>query len=416
MAPRRTRPGDRTVAPVALPSLETPGLPETLRYRLKNAVLGPPLASERQSTERLGKPTALAVLSSDVISSSAYATEQILLNLVKYIGVAAFSLVIGVSAAVIVVLFFVTLSYLEVVKVYTKAGGAYVVARENFGPNMAQIAAMSLLIDYTLTVAVSVAAGVAALTSVYSGSRGGRSGSPSVFVMLIAYGNLRGVREAGRVFALPTYFFIVNMVILIGVGIVKDALGDVHAQSLHQPGAFHVGTPGGGLLAGASLFVVMRAFASGGSALTGTEAISNGVSVFRQPEARNARQTLVLMSVILGSLVMGVAFLASVVHPVPYPRHADGRVPDRQVRLRQRCARAIPLRRAAGRDDAHPGAGGQHQLHRLPLPGQLRRRGLLPAAPADAAWAPTRVLDRDHRADGGRHRAAARDTTPRSTS
>ncbi|HEY7946762.1 MAG TPA: amino acid permease [Acidimicrobiales bacterium] len=314
--PRR-RPGDRSVAPVALPSLETPGLPETLRYRLKNAVLGPPLASERTSTERLGKPTALAVLSSDVISSSAYATEQILLTLVKYIGVAAFSLVIGVSAAVVVVLFFVTLSYLEVVKVYTKAGGAYVVARENFGPNIAQIAAVSLLIDYTLTVAVSVAAGVAALTSVYSGLTRWTVEIAIAFVVLIAYGNLRGIREAGRTFAVPTYFFIVNMVILIVVGMVKDALGQLHAQSLHQAGHIHIGTPGGGLLAGASLFIVMRAFAAGGSALTGTEAISNGVSVFRQPESRNARQTLVLMSVILGSLVMGVAFLASVVHPVP---------------------------------------------------------------------------------------------------
>ena len=313
----RLRPGDRSVAPLALPSFDTPDLPETLRYRLKNTLLGPPLASERQSTERLGKPTALAVLSSDVISSSAYATEQILLNLIKVIGVAAFSLVIGISAAVIVVLFFVTLSYLEVVKVYTKAGGAYVVARENFGPKVAQIAAVSLLIDYTLTVAVSVAAGVAALTSVFGGLTRWTVEIAIGFVVIIAYGNLRGIREAGRLFAIPTYFFIVNMVLLIGVGIAKDALGQLHPLSLHQKGAIHIGTPGGGLLLGASLFVVMKAFAAGGSALTGTEAISNGVSVFRQPEARNARITLVIMGLILGSLVMGVAFLASVVHPVP---------------------------------------------------------------------------------------------------
>jgi amino acid transporter len=311
------RRGDRSVAPVALPSMDTPDLPETLRYRLKNTLLGPPLASERQSTERLGKPTALAVLSSDVISSSAYATEQILLNLVKFIGVAAFSLVIGVSAAVIVVLFFVTLSYLEVVKVYTKAGGAYVVARENFGLKVAQIAAVSLLIDYTLTVAVSVAAGVAALTSVYPSLQRWTVEFAVAFVVIIAYGNLRGIKEAGRIFAIPTYFFIVNMVVLIVVGIVKDILGELHAHSLHQADHVAIGKPGNGLLLGASLFIVLRAFAAGGSALTGTEAISNGVSVFRQPEARNARQTLVIMGVILGSLVMGVAFLASVVHPVP---------------------------------------------------------------------------------------------------
>jgi len=314
---RAVRPGDRSVAPVALPFRETPDLPENLRYRLKNTVLGPPLASERTSTERLGKPTALAVLSSDVISSSAYATEQILLTLVKAIGVAAFSLVIGVSAAVIVVLFFVTLSYLEVVKVYTKAGGAYVVARENFGPNVAQIAAVSLLIDYTLTVAVSVAAGVAALTSVFASLDRWTVEIAVGFVLMIAYGNLRGIREAGRLFAVPTYFFIVNMVILIVFGIVKDSLGELHAHTLHLKDHIAIGRPGSGLLIGASLFIVMKAFAAGGSALTGTEAISNGVSIFRQPEARNARQTLVVMAVILGTLVMGVAFLASVVHPVP---------------------------------------------------------------------------------------------------
>ena len=163
---RRAWPGaapGRRVAPEALPSPDSVDLPENVRYRLKNAVLGPPIASERQSVERLGKPTALAVLSSDVISSSAYATEQILVQLVKYIGVAAFALVVPVTIAVVVVLLFVTASYLEVVKVYTKAGGAYVVARENFGLGVAQIAAVSLLIDYTLTVAVSVAAGVDAL-------------------------------------------------------------------------------------------------------------------------------------------------------------------------------------------------------------------------------------------------------------
>ncbi|MGH7734695.1 MAG: amino acid permease, partial [Gemmatimonadales bacterium] len=163
------RPSDRRVAPSALPAPDPGAVPETLRYRLKNALLGPPLATERQATERLGKPTALAVLSSDVISSSAYATEELLVPLVPVIGVAAYSLVVPVTLAVLAVLVVVTLSYLEVVKVYTKAGGAYVVARENFGLNIAQIAAVALLIDYTLTVAVSVAAGVAALTSVFPG-------------------------------------------------------------------------------------------------------------------------------------------------------------------------------------------------------------------------------------------------------
>jgi amino acid transporter len=308
--------------PAATPKASV-DLPETLRYRLKNTLLGPPIASDRQTSERLGKPTALAVLSSDVISSSAYATEQMLIPLIPIIGVAAFSLVVPISVAVIFVLLFVTLSYLEVVKVYTKAGGAYVVARENFGLTVAQVAAMSLLIDYTLTVAVSVAAGVAAITSVFPGLTPDTTWIAIALVLLIAYGNLRGVREAGRTFAIPTYFFIVNMVALIGWGAFKAVTGSLHAHSIygHLSGSnptVAVGKPGSGLLYGATIFLVLKAFASGGSALTGTEAISNGVSIFRRPESRNARITMVLMAVILGSLVMGVSTLAAVTHPIPY--------------------------------------------------------------------------------------------------
>ncbi len=309
------------LAPEVIPAQVADRLPETLGYRLKNRILGPPIATERQSTERLGRPTALAVLSSDVISSSAYATEQILFVLVRAVGIAAFSLVMPITLAVIAVLIFVTLSYLEVVKVYTKAGGAYVVSRENFGPKVAQVAVMSLLIDYTLTVAVSVAAGVAALTSVFPvlTSDNGTVWISAGLVVLIAYVNLRGVREAGRVFALPTYFFVANMVILIAFGAAKAIGGTLHAHTIvGHPGAVAIGRPGSGLLLGASLFVVMRAFASGGSALTGTEAISNGVSIFRQPEARNARITMLWMSAILGSLVLGIGALSAVVHPVPY--------------------------------------------------------------------------------------------------
>jgi amino acid transporter len=237
--------------------------------------------------------------------------------------VAAYSLVIPVTIAVIFVLLFVTLSYLEVVKVYTKAGGAYVVTRENFGLTVAQVAAVSLLIDYTLTVAVSVAAGVAAITSVNPSLKHDTTWIAIGLVLLLAYGNLRGIREAGRVFAVPTYFFIANMVVLIVVGAYKWASGNLHTHAIVGQGTaadptVHIGSSGSGLLLGAGLFVMLRAFASGGSALTGTEAISNGVSVFRRPESRNARITMVLMAVILGSLVAGVSVLASVTHPVPY--------------------------------------------------------------------------------------------------
>ncbi len=314
-------PGAR-MRPTATPKVSV-DLPETLRYRAKNVLLGPPIASDKQTSERLGKPTALAVLSSDVISSSAYATEQMLIPLIIAIGAAAYSLVIPVTIAVIFVLLFVTLSYLEVVKVYTKAGGAYVVARENFGLTVAQIAAMSLLIDYTLTVAVSVAAGVSAITSVFPGLTPHTTQIAIVLVIVLAYGNLRGIREAGRTFAVPTYFFIANMVALMAVGLYKAIDGSLHAHAIHGQGTVanptvHIGSAGSGLLYGATIFVVLRAFASGGSALTGTEAISNGVSIFRRPESRNARITMVMMAVILGSLVLGVSLLASVTHPVPY--------------------------------------------------------------------------------------------------
>ncbi|HUA96581.1 MAG TPA: amino acid permease [Acidimicrobiales bacterium] len=315
---RKSGPAPPRLSPSALPLDAAAAIPESFRYRLKNRLLGPPLTSERLSTERLGRPTALAVLSSDVISSSAYATEQALIPLIQVVGLAAFSLLVPVSIAVIVVLAFVTLSYLEVVKVYTKAGGAYVVARENFGLKVAQVAAVSLLIDYTLTVAVSVAAGVAALTSVFPALKPATTLLAVVLVVLISFGNLRGVREAGKTFAVPTYFFIANMVVLLSVGTVRALTGALHAHSIHQPGAVPIGSPGTGLLYGASLFVLLRSFASGGSALTGTEAISNGVSVFRQPESRNARITMVWMALILGSLVLGVSALASVTHPVPY--------------------------------------------------------------------------------------------------
>ncbi|HEX4245907.1 MAG TPA: amino acid permease, partial [Acidimicrobiales bacterium] len=244
----------RTVKPSSFvpPSVD---LPETLRYRLKNRLLGPPLASEKQASERLGRPTALAVLSSDVISSSAYATEQMLLPLVPVIGVAAFSLVVPVSLLVIFVLLFVTLSYLEVVRVYTKAGGAYVVSRENFGLKVAQVAAVSLLIDYTLTVAVSVAAGVAALTSVFSSLTPYTTWIAIGLVILLAWGNLRGIREAGKVFALPTYFFVVNMAILIILGSYKEIVGTLHVHKIAgHPGSVSIGHPGSGLLLGASAF------------------------------------------------------------------------------------------------------------------------------------------------------------------
>lgn len=292
-------------------------LPESRAYRLKRLLLGPPLISDQLSEERLGKPTALAVLSSDVMSSSAYATEQILRVLIPIGGLAAFGLVTPITLIILAVLAVVTICYREVVRSYPKAGGSYVVSRDNFGPNIAQIAGAALLISYTITVAVSVAAGTDAIVSAIP-SLGHAIVELSVaFVVLIAYGNLRGLKEAGKVFAVPTYFFIANMAVLILFGLAKAAGGDL-GHTAAAPHQMKFGHQGGGLLLGVSLFYAAKAFANGGSAMTGTEAISNGVSIFREPQARNARTTLVIMSTILGSMFLGVSILAALSHARPF--------------------------------------------------------------------------------------------------
>ncbi len=293
-------------------------LPESLSYRLKKALLGPPLVTERLSVERLSKPMALGVLSPDCISSTAYGSEEILFVLVRAVGVAAFSLLLPLTLAIIVVLLFVTLSYREVVMVYTRAGGSYVVARENFGVKVAQIAAVALIIDYIVTVAVQVAAGTLAVSSAFPAIAHWDLYISMVVVALMCYGNLRGIREAGRVFSLPTYLFVTTTGLLVIVGLIRAALGQLHTHSIHIQGAVPAGTPGNGLLYGASIIIVLRAFANGGSSLTGLEAISNGVSNFRPPEGPNARRVLVIMAIILGSLVSGVSLLAHITHAVPF--------------------------------------------------------------------------------------------------
>src|SRR5579872_953316 len=224
------RPAPPPLAPRTMALDAAAAYPETFRYRLKNRLLGPPLVTEQLQQERLSRPIALGVLAPDCLSSSAYGTEETLNQLVPAIGLAAFALVVPIMLAIIGVLFFVTLSYVEVIGRYTKAGGAYVVARDNFGPKIAQIAAVALLIDYTVTVAVQTAAGTDALTSAFP-----RLVPYSVeisvgVVLVLVYGNLRGIREAGRIFAFPTYFFIFSVSAVIVVGYVREAVGSLHAH------------------------------------------------------------------------------------------------------------------------------------------------------------------------------------------
>lgn len=296
-----------------------PDLPESRGYRLKRRLLGEPLVTEQLAGERLSSPIAMGVLSCDMISSSAYGTEEMLTVLVPAVGVAAFSLVLPVTFVILAILIVVTLSYREVVMVYTKAGGSYVVARENFGPNVAQFAAVALLIDYTLTVAVQTAAGTAALTSAFPSLGPGTVPISVAVVCLLIWGNLRGIREAGRTFAFPTYFFIVMLALVVIAGLVKAAAGDLPTINIHSlHGTVPIGHPGSGLLQGASVFILLRALANGGSSLTGLEAISNSVSAFRPPEGIRARRVLLVMSATLGILVFGVSLLAHFTHAIPY--------------------------------------------------------------------------------------------------
>ena len=291
-------------------------LKDPLSYKLKKALLGKPLNRHLLSHQRLSKVLALGVLSSDCISSSAYGTENILYYLLPAFGMAGFSILMPMTFIVLAILVIVTLSYREVVMVYTKTGGSYVVARENFGPVVAQIAAVALMLDYIVTVAVQTAAGTSALTSAFSSLAPYTLEITLGVIALLLFGNLKGVKEAGRAFAAPTYLFVTSVVFVLIVGIWKQIHGTL-SHVVTGSGTMPMGHSQQLLTAGA-IFVLLRAFANGGSSLTGLEAISNGVSLFKAPEGRNARRTTVIMSTILGSLVLGVSWLAKETHAWPY--------------------------------------------------------------------------------------------------
>jgi amino acid transporter len=298
------------------PGIELP--PDTLSYRIKRKLLGKPLHSEQLEHERLGKPTALAVFASDNLSSSAYATEEILHVLVGAVGLAAFSLVVPITIAMLVVLGLLIVSYRETIREYPSAGGAYLVTRDNFGIVPAQFAGAALLIGYVLTVAVSVAAGSAALVSTVPSFGAYRVPLSLAFIAIIAYGNLRGVRESGKLFAAPTFFFMANMFLLLGIGLFRYLTGDLPVLGDHAEGMVPLGNETGGLVMGASAYILLKAFASGGSAVTGVEAISNGVPAFRKPEWRNARDTLVIMGSGLAVMFMGLSLLAAKLKVIPF--------------------------------------------------------------------------------------------------
>jgi amino acid transporter len=293
-------------------------IPLSLSDIAKRVFLGKPLITEELDGEKLSNPVALGALSPDAISSTAYGPEQILIELLPHAGLAAFALLLPVTGVILLILVLVAASYRQVVMAYTRAGGSYIVARENFGPRVAQVAAAALLIDYVVTVAVQSAAGTVAVVSAIP-ALGPYSMEITVGVVIaICYLNLRGLKEAGMPFALATYSFIFMIALTIVVGVVRHLFWGLPTYDPeHIVGAVPV-HQGNGLVMGATVLVLLRAFANGGSSLTGVEAISNTVEAFRKPQGRNARRVLTAMACILGFLLAGVAYLAYATHATPY--------------------------------------------------------------------------------------------------
>ena len=304
-------------APQPVAMQEHAHLNDPLSYKIKRAFLGGALNRHSLSHQRLSKRYALGILSSDCISSSAYGSEQILIALLPAFGLAAFAILMPMTAVVLAILVLITLSYRNVIDVYTKTGGAYIVSRDNFGPVTAQIAAVALILDYIVTLAIQSAAGVAAIISTFPSLAPWKMSMIFAVIILLTYGNLRGVKEAGKAFAFPTYFFIGCMLIVFGMGFWRLANGTLPVLATDLPGAVELGQEQG-LLTGAAIFILLRAFANGGSSLTGLEAISDGVALFKTPEHVNARRTLVVMSCLLGTLVLGVSYFAHHIQAMPY--------------------------------------------------------------------------------------------------
>jgi amino acid transporter len=284
----------------------------------KRVFLGKPLTSEQLESERLSNPVALGAISPDAISSTAYGPEQIMIELLPRAGMAAFALLLPIIGVILFILLLVSASYRGVVMAYTRTGGAYMVARDNFGPRIAQIAAAALLIDYVVTAAVQPAAGTVAVVSAVPALRPYHLELTIAVLILICTANLRGLRQSGRIFAVTTYWFVGMILLTIVTGLIREAFwGLPKYDPAHIDGAVPV-HQGGGLVMGATVLVLLRAFANGGTSLTGVEAISNTVNVFREPQGVNARRVLTAMACILGVLLAGVAWLAYATHATPY--------------------------------------------------------------------------------------------------
>jgi amino acid transporter len=273
-------------------------------------LIGRPLQTADASHQTVGKMIGLAVFASDALSSTAYATQEMLVVLAAA-GTMAFGLVFPISVAIVILLAIVTLSYEQTVHVYANGGGSYIVARDNLGELPARTAGAALMTDYVLTVAVSVSSGIAQVVSAFPWLNPYRVHLSVGLVLFVMVMNLRGVRESGRAFAVPTYFFVVSMYVTVGVGLFRYFTGSlgtvVNPPATDALRSLQIVTP----------FLILHAFANGTSALTGVEAISNGITAFKEPRTRNAGLTLVWMASILGSLFLGIGFLARQIEALP---------------------------------------------------------------------------------------------------
>jgi amino acid transporter len=305
--------------------LDRPGWTRTLR-RMRTVLIGRPISSEREEHERLSKLKALAIFSSDNISSSAYATEE-MMRILVLAGIGAISLTMPLTVTICVVLAIVATSYWQTIRAYPNGASSYLVSSDNLGASAGLVAGAALLIDYTLTVAVSVSAAVAAITSVLPELFPQRVLIAVAIVVLLMLGNLRGVRESGTIFMAPTYLYIGLILGMVGLGIARVVTGTLPAYT--PPADWLLAEGGGEVL---SLFLIARAFSSGAAALTGVEAISDGVPAFKPPEWRNARITLICAAAIFGALFLGISFMASSIGIIPDP-HEEQTVLSQIARL-----------------------------------------------------------------------------------
>lgn len=282
----------------------------TPRRSIMTTLIGRPLPTADAPHQTIGKAVGLAVFASDALSSTAYATQEILVIL-AVAGTAAFGYAFPISIAIVTLMAIVTISYEQTIHAYPDGGGAYIVSRDNLGELPAQVAGSSLLTDYILTVAVSISSGVAQITSAFHDLYPYRVPIAVGMVMLIMILNLRGVRESGTILAIPSYLFIGMMLTAIITGVIRYFSGTlttvIDPPELEMHGALQVLTP----------FIILHAFSSGTAALTGIEAISNGVTAFKEPRSRNAGITLIWMSIILATLFLGISFLSGQIHAIP---------------------------------------------------------------------------------------------------